>query len=140
MPSGDLAREHNEAQPAARRFAVVWRNTAQGRIWPVAVLDYDDQKYRFQYLPTVSDIEDFRPFIGFPELSRIYETARLWPFFALRVMDRRRPDFRQYLDWLGLPPDATPLDILSRSGGERKGDAVQGIEEPAGDLDGATES
>jgi hypothetical protein len=55
-------------------------------------------------------------------------------------MDRRRPDFSRYVKWLGLPLDATPLDILSRSGGERKGDAVQVIEQPSVDLAGATES
>jgi len=140
MLSSDLTREQNEAQRAERRFAVVWRNTARRRIWPVAVLDYDGQTYRFEYLATASDVEDFRPFIGFPELDRIYEAERLWPFFALRVMDRRRPDFPRYVEWLGLPPDATPLDILSRSGGERKGDAVQVIEEPPVDLAGITES
>jgi hypothetical protein len=140
MLSSDLTREQNEAQRAARRFAVVWRNTARRRIWPVAVLDFDGQTYRFKYLATASDVEDFRPFIGFPELDRVYEAERLWPFFALRVMDRRRPDFPRYVEWLGLAPDATPLDVLSRSGGERKGDAVQVIEEPSVDLAGTTES
>jgi hypothetical protein len=55
MLSSDLTREQNEAQRAARRFAVVWRNTARRRIWPVAVLDYDGQTYRFEYLATASD-------------------------------------------------------------------------------------
>jgi hypothetical protein len=140
MLSSDLTRERNKAHPAARRFAVAWRNTARPRISPVAVLDYDGQRYRFEYLPTASDVEGFRPFIGFPKLDQIYEAERLWPFFALRVMDRRRPDFPRYVEWLGLPPDAMPLDILSRSGGERKGDAVQVIEEPLVDLAGTTES
>lgn len=140
MRSSDLMREQHEAQPTARRFAVAWRNTARPRISPVAVLDYDRQRYRFEYLPTASNVEDFRPFIGFPRLDQIYEAERLWPFFALRVMDRRRPDFPRYIEWLGLPPDAMPLDILSRSGGERKGDAVQVIEEPPVDLAGMTES
>ena len=37
-------------------------------------------------------------------------------------MDRKRPDFPQYLRWLGLTAEASRLDILSRSGGEQKGD------------------
>jgi hypothetical protein len=129
-----------DAQTAVRRFAVAWRNTERRRISPVAVLDFDGQKYRFEYLSTVSNVEDFRPFIGFPDLDRIYEAERLWPFFALRVMDRRRPDFSRYVKWLGLPLNATPLDILSRSAGLRKGDAVQVTEQPSVDLAGATES
>jgi hypothetical protein len=70
MLSSDLMREQNEAQPAARRFAVAWRNTARARISPVAVLDYNGQRYRFEYLRTASSVEDFRPFIGFPTLIR----------------------------------------------------------------------
>jgi len=140
MLSSDLMRQPNEVRPAPRRFAVAWRNTARARISPVAVLDYDGERYRFIYLSAVSDVPDFRPFIGFPEFDRIYEAERLWPFFALRVMDRRRPDFPRYVTWLGLPLDAMPLDILSRSGGERKGDAVQVIEEPSVDSVGVTES
>lgn len=140
MLSRDLKREQSEARSAVRRFAVAWRNTQRPRISPVAVLDYDGQSYRFEYLSTASDVEGFRPFIGFPDLRRVYNAERLWPFFALRVMDRRRPDFPRYVQWLGLPPDATPLDILSRSGGERKGDAVQVIEEPRVDLLGITEA
>jgi hypothetical protein len=140
MLSSNLAREQNDPQPTVRRFAVAWRNTERRRISPVAVLDYDGRKYRFEYLPTLSNVEGFRPFIGFPDLDRIYEAERLWPFFALRVMDRRRPDFPRYVGWLGLPLDATQVDILSRSGGERKGDAVQVIEQPSVDRAGATES
>lgn len=140
MLSSDPMLAQRTAQPAVRRFAVAWRNTARRRISPVAVLDYDGKIYRFQYFPNVSNIEDFRPFVGFPEFDRIYEAERLWPFFALRVMDRRRPDFPRYVGWLGLAPDATQLDIMSRSGGERKGDAVQVIEEPRVDVAGNSES
>jgi hypothetical protein len=140
MLSSDPALDQSTARPAVRRFAVAWRNTARRRISPVAVLDYDGKIYRFQYFSNVSDIEDFRPFVGFPEFDRIYEAERLWPFFALRIMDRRRPDFPRYVRWLALTPDATQLDIMSRSGGERKGDAVQVIEEPRVDVAGNTES
>lgn len=140
MLSSDPGLDLSKAQPGVRRFAVAWRNTARRRISPVAVLDHDGKIYRFQYLPDISDLEDFRPFIGFPEFDRVYEAERLWPFFALRVMDRRRPDFPRYVRWLALEPDATQLDIMSRSGGERKGDAVQVIEEPRVDVAGDTES
>jgi hypothetical protein len=140
MLSSDPMLGQRRAEPAVRRFAVAWRNTERRRISPVAVLDYDGEIYRFQYLTDVSNIENFRPFIGFPEFDRIYEAERLWPFFALRVMDRRRPDFPRYVRWLALAPDAMRLDIMSRSGGERKGDAVQVIEEPRIDGAGDTES
>ena len=91
-----------EPGPAVRRFAVAWRNRQRREITPVGVLDCRAIGYRFQYLEGVTDsVEGFRPFIGFPDLNRVYESPRLWPFFDLRVMDRKRPDFPQYVRWLG---------------------------------------
>src|SRR5688572_23488808 len=98
-----------------RRFAVAWRNRRTRLIAPVAVLDHAHGRYKFQYLDEVSrKVEGFRPFIGFPDVDRVYESNRLWPFFDLRVMDPKRPDFPDYVRWLGLRPGASRLDILSR--------------------------
>ncbi len=122
-----------------RRFAVAWRNTTRRTTSPVGVLQHDGDVYKFWYLPSVSTVPDFRPFLGFPQVHRVYTATRLWPFFAVRVMDRKRPDFADYVASLGLGVEASSLDILSRSGGERKGDTVQVIEEPPIAADGATE-
>lgn len=126
---------------AMRRFAVAWRNRQRRVIAPVGVLDHWAARYRFQYLKGVGEsVEGFRPFIGFPDLNHIYESDRLWPFFDLRVMDRKRPDYPQYVRWLGLTVEASRLDILSRSGGLPKGDSVSLAESPAVDDSGATEA
>ena len=124
----------------SRRFAVSWRNRSRRVIAPVGVLDHDSSGYRFRYLDTAGTIEGFRPFIGFPDLDRVFESPRLWPFFNLRIMDRKRPDFPQYVQWLGLDADASELDILSRSGGEQKGDSVALTEAPLVRNDGQTEA
>jgi hypothetical protein len=130
-----------EADHRTRRLAVAWRNRPRRLIAPVAVLDHGVTGYRFQYLPRVGDdVDGFRAFIGFPDLERVYESPRLWPFFDLRVMDRKRPDFAEYVRRLGLPLGASRLDILSRSGGEQKGDSVLLVEAPDVAEDGATES
>lgn len=129
-----------EGRGSDRRFAVAWRNRVQSTIHDVAVLDVrqDDSAFRFQYLDSAKSVLGFRPFIGFPDLHRVYESRRLWPFFDLRVMDRKRRDYPQYVSWLGLPADADRVDILSRSGGEQKGDTVSIIEAPHVAADGAT--
>lgn len=128
-----------QADRAIRRFAVAWRNRSRRRTAPVGVLDHDARGYRFQYLEAVGQsVDGFRPFIGFPNFEQVYESPRLWPFFNLRVMDRKRPDFPEYTRWLGLDPDASLLDILSRSGGEQKGDSVYLTEAPAVAGDGTT--
>lgn len=130
----------SDAHGSVRRFAVAWRNRVQRTIHDVAVLDVarGSSSFRFQYLDSIESVREFRPFIGFPDLHRVYESSRLWPFFDLRVMDRKRPDYPQYVGWLGLPEDADRVDILSRSGGEQKGDSVSLVEAPDVAADGAT--
>ena len=127
-------------QGTVRRFAVAWRNRVERTIHEVAVLDVDQDisSFRFQYLESIESVSGFRPFIGFPDLGRVYESRRLWPFFDLRVMDRKRPDYPQYVRWLGLPANADRVDILSRSGGEQKGDTVSLVEAPPVAADGTT--
>lgn len=133
------SREETETMAGqVRRFAVSWRNRARREISPVGALDFQSGLYRFQYLEAAHhQVQGFRPFVGFPNLEEIYESSRLWPFFALRVMERRRPDFDKYVHWLGLERDATPLDILSRTG-EFKGDTVALTEAPVVGADGQT--
>ncbi|MDQ1745182.1 MAG: hypothetical protein QOE23_3521 [Pseudonocardiales bacterium] len=140
MPSAELTRSAIGAAHRTRRFAVAWRNTSLGLIAPVGVLDHDSLGYRFEYLRNVDQVPDFRPFLGFPNLDWAYESQRLWPFFDLRVMDPKRPDYESYVARLGLPPTASRLDVLSRSGGEQKGDSVYLAEEPQISEDGATEA
>lgn len=123
--------------PATRtRFAVAWQNQVSRSIYPVGVLDLDRGMYQFVYLRSVIDVPDFVPFVGFPDLRRIYTSARLFPFFAQRVMDRRRPDFSEYVAALGLTENATELDLLARSSGSRIGDSVRLSREPVVDSDG----
>ena len=122
-----------------RRFAVSWRNSTSNAIHPVGILEADEAWFRFQYLSTVKRIADFRPFIGFSRLDEVYVSTKLWPFFSLRAMDPRRPDFELYASRLGLESDSSVLDILSRSGGETQGDRVSVVEAPKVASDGSTE-
>lgn len=84
------------------------------------MLQNDSHGFRFWYLPSAGEVPDFRPFLGFPDVARVYESKHLWPFFSVRVMDARRPDYSSYLQALGLTPGASPLDILSRSARETR--------------------
>jgi hypothetical protein len=126
------------ARRRSRRFGIAWRNRVLRSIHDVAVLDADAGGYQFQYRADVKRVEEFQPFIGFPDLGRVYKSERLWPFFDLRVMDRKRPDYEQYVNWLGLSTGADRLDILARNGGEQKGDTVSLAEAPAVDDSGET--
>jgi hypothetical protein len=141
MHSAEFAVAPSRSGQYLRRFAVSWRNSTSGEIHPVGLLeaDVDRDLFRFRYLTAAADIAGFRPFIGFPELDRRYESPRLWPFFALRAMEPRRPDFEDYVGRLGLTSHASVLDILARSGGETQGDTVSVVEEPLIGPTGSTE-
>jgi hypothetical protein len=62
----------------------------------------------------------------------------MFPLFAQRIMDARRPDYERYLARLRLPEGAEPLAILGRSAGHRKGDTIQLYPEPSVAPEGST--
>jgi hypothetical protein len=122
-----------------RRFAVAWRNPVEPAISPIGLLEFAGDRFVFRYLASVRDLPGFRPLLSFPDFERAYTSPVLFPFFAQRVMDRKRPEFADYVASLGLGPFADDLDILGRVGGQRKADNVQVVEAPAIHSNWATE-
>lgn len=126
-------------RPGPRRLAVSWRDPVEHTTSAVGMLSDAGDGYKFAYLRSTALLADFRPFIGFPVLDRVYRARQLFPFFSQRVMSSNRPDFADYLSMLALSPAATAFDVLARSGGKRKGDSVQVVEEPWVDALGQSE-
>lgn len=126
--------------PTARRLAVAWQHPDSRAIQPVGVLEFDGARFRFFYVGNVRSVEGFRPLLGFPDLRRTYESRLMFPLFAQRVMDARRPDYERYLTRLRLTEGAAPFEILGRSAGHRKGDTIQLFPEPFVGPDGSTAS
>jgi hypothetical protein len=122
----------------ARRLAVAWQHPVTRAIQPVGILEFDGVRYRFCYVRNAQGIEGFRPLLGFPDLHQTYESSHLFPLFAQRVMDARRPDYGRHLTRLRLSGNAEPLEVLGRSGGRRMGDTIQLCPEPLVAPDGAT--
>lgn len=119
--------EHAE-QAQERRLFVSWRDPA-GSIHPVGCLvrrlDPDGQSYRFAYLKATESLQGFEPLPGLPELHLRYESSRLFPVFANRVMPRSRPDFDLLASRLHLGGDADPFEVLARTGGRRVTDRIE---------------
>jgi hypothetical protein len=99
---------------------------------------YPDGVYEFTYLPQVSDNPNFRPIPGFSDVTKVYTSKVLFPFFAGRVMSSKRPDRKEWLDKLNLPENAAPFEILRRSFGKRVADTYEMFAEP--DVDQITGS
>lgn len=118
---------------------VAWQDPESRIISPVGRLEQRSGTYSFRYLRRAVDVQGFRPFIGFPDLGRSYESSRLFPLFRQRVMDPKRRDYARYLETLGLGDEAAPMEVLGRSGGVRHGDAIMLFPPPLVQPDGRTE-
>lgn len=127
-------------EPAqARRFLVTWRDGEKPPgLHAVGALLADGGNYTFRYLVDVLRAPGFRPFPGLGDRDKLYRSSTLFLFFADRVMDRRRPEYNDYLRALDLPPHASLEDVLARSEGVLKGDRVAVVEEPSVGQDGST--
>jgi hypothetical protein len=134
MPARDVLEVALEPQhrstETARRLVVTWQHPYKRLIEPIGVLEYDGRVYRFGYIRHALSVRDFRPLLGFSDLYRRYDSDKLFPLFAQRVMDPRRPDYERYVRRLGLDEDSSPWEQIARSQGRRQGDTIQLLPEP----------
>lgn len=116
---------------------VAWQNSESREISPVGLLEHDHLGYRFRYIRNARDVRGFLPFLGFTDLTADYRSRWLFPMFAQRVLNPRRPDYSHWRDVLSLPADASPFEFLARCEGRREGDAVLVTAPPLVDDHGA---
>jgi len=130
MATATLPRDSGTESPLvpsgpSQRLVVTWQHPDSRDVSPVGLLSFDGTTYVFEYLKTATQVDGFPLLLGFPDVERTYRSEDLFPLFAQRAMDPRRPDFQRYVEDLGLSEDATPWEQLSRSGGTRQGDTLQ---------------
>lgn len=134
MPAPDVvaaaSRPDSQATEATRRLVVAWQHPVERSIEPIGFLSYDGTTYRFTYIRNARHVKDFRPLLGFAELRRSYSSKSLFPLFAQRAMDPRRPDYQRYVERLGLEGEPGPWEQIARSQGRRQGDTIQLLPEP----------
>lgn len=110
---------------------LIWQNRQTRQKYHVGNLSHDGKVYRFCYVTsgrrTLADAvaNGYRLHVSFPEVDKVYESATLFPPFARRLPDPRRPDFQEILDNLGLPPDYTMMDLLKATGGKQATDPYE---------------
>lgn len=142
MPALDVPATASKPQSGpikvTRRLVVAWQHPIERSIEPVALLTYDGHVYRFTYIRNALNVMDFRPLLGFPDLHRSYSSEDLFPLFAQRAMDPRRPDYHRYVERLGLEGEPGPWEQIARSQGRRQGDTIQLLPEPTVDGEDLT--
>ncbi|MGI9305075.1 MAG: HIRAN domain-containing protein [Gammaproteobacteria bacterium] len=105
---------------------IAWQDT-HTRLWvPVGRLTRDDGVYRFVYTRGAEEMPSFRPFGRMQDLHKVYKSEELFPIFANRILAKNRPEYRDYLKWLGLSEaQYDALEELARTGGLRATDSLE---------------
>lgn len=137
-----LSVKHHELPPDSAsvhtdRLLVTRRDPSSRQYLPVGFLMCADDSYRFAYLRSAVARPGFQPLPGLRWVDRAYQSERLFPVFAERVLSSRRPDRREALAVLGLPETAAPFEVLVNTGGRSVGDAVELLPAPTAAADGS---
>lgn len=110
---------------------LAWQDKGRSSAWfPIGRLDayLERPSYRFRYIGGAKRAQEksgFPLLIEFPSLEEDYKSPELFPLFQNRVMNRKRPDFAEYLESLNLSGKVDPIEILSVNGGQRVTDAYE---------------
>lgn len=111
---------------------VAYQDSATRQWAPVARLTREDGRYHFAYTRGVREFRNFVPFGRMTDLNAEYVSETLFPLFANRVLPKSRPEYGDYLSWLGLSQAShDALEELARTGGLRATDSLELIPCPA---------
>jgi hypothetical protein len=97
---------------------------ADTREWvPVAELREVSDGYELRYISGALRLPGFSGLSRMQAFDKVYYSTSLFPFFANRLIAKSRPEYRSYLQWLGLETMPTsPLEVLAITGGARATD------------------
>lgn len=108
------------------KLILAWRNPENRRWTPVGNLSYKDKLYYFNYTNGVKGTK-FQTFGQMNSLNTTYVSEKLFPIFENRLLSKSRPEYNDFLNWLGVDNINTDdrLMELSRSRGIRATDELQ---------------
>lgn len=109
-----------------------WKNSTTHMWTPVGRLKFQNKYYSFQYTKGALNSKEFKPFEKMNDLNKIYESEELFPLFKNRLLQKSRPEYQEYLDWLNIADkEMHPMDELALTGGVRATDSLQLFPIPA---------
>lgn len=139
MASTTLSHKESLALSVNRSLLVIWKHPDTRRLRRIGKLDHlTDGRFAFSYLDESREAEGFRPLVAFPDIDATYISENLPAFFRNRVMNPGRPDYEEFLGWLGLESETPdlPIEILARTGGPRATDTFHIVDAPNPDTNG----
>jgi len=105
---------------------VAWQEPLSRHWAPVGRLSKDNHEFKFVYTLGAKETPNFRPFGRMRDLYAEYKSEELFPLFANRVLPKSRPEYRDYMHWLGLnEQNYDEMEELSRTAGLRATDSIE---------------
>lgn len=97
------------------------------RDWmPVGRLTHGAEGYSFVYTKGATQLPAFVPFGRMQDMHSKYVSEQIFPLFSNRLLPKSRPEYLEYLNWLGLTPASHDnLEELARTGGLRATDTLE---------------
>lgn len=103
---------------------IAWQDP-KNRSWhSVGRLTYDQGYYRFVYTRGALASPRFTYLGRMHDLRKHYVSETLFPLFSNRLLDSSRPEYPDYVQWLGVEAEADSMQLLARSGGTRATDQL----------------
>jgi hypothetical protein len=116
---------------------LTWQDPDTRNWYPVGRLTREDGEYIFVYTKGALESPRFIPFGSMNQIDVKYVSPILFPLFSNRLLSKSRPEYTDYLSWLGLQQQsANSLELLARTGGERVTDSLQIYPYPEPTADG----
>lgn len=110
---------------------VAWQNEESREWTPVAKLDKVIGGYTLQYTRGSQRCTGFTGIGRMVDRDKVYFSEELFPFFKNRLISKSRPEYQDYLRWLGLENLADdPMTILAVTAGLRATDSLELIPSP----------
>lgn len=114
-----------------KRLYVAGQNAVSREWIPIAELREVSDGFELRYTRGAQRLPGFSGLGRMQALDKVYHSRALFPFFANRLISKSRPDYYQYLRWIGLDGSPTaPLDMLGVTGGVRATDSYELIALP----------
>ena len=116
-----------------KKLLLAWKEPDKKKWIVVGKLWYKDNKYYFGYTEGVQEAMNSNNFVLFGQMQHIdkmYVSEELFPIFQNRLFQKKRPEYQDYLNWLGYNREISPLEELARTHGIRATDSLQLFEIP----------
>lgn len=103
---------------------IAWQDPETRRWHTVGRLNHEKGYYQFNYTRGVLESPRFDYLGRMHDKQKNYRSDTLFPLFANRLLDTSRPEYPDYLNWMGVNEEADKMEMLARSGGRRGTDQL----------------